>query len=133
MKAELWQRDFQPELPLRTIGSLLEWAGRHIVLLKAKDFAPEVPTSFSFILRSIASAPGWLLRRLAGCDKPLFQIDRPEGNKAQNPTSSLKVLSLNSACLPSWITVTFNNLRPTPVRAQEIAHTILQHADEYDV
>lgn len=138
--SELLQKDCKPEIPYRPIGQALEWAGRKIVLLEKTDFATTKPTTFSqkasFVIRSILSLPGAFMRLLAGLDKPLFQIDSPKHSQPIKQASSkaeFSVLTLNAACLPSWITVNFNQLRPTETRAQEIADTIIKNSEQFDV
>lgn len=138
LSSELFQNDWMPKVRYRTIGDRLEWVGRHLVLLQQSDFAPELSRTKTQTLlhcfKVACSVPGLVLRLLASCDKPLFQMTQTSDTPLQPlDPAELKVLTLNAACLPSWITVNFNHLRPTEIRAKEIADAIRQKIDQYDV
>lgn len=133
MSIHLFAADSSLELPYRAFGETLEWLGRKMVLVTSKELKES--KSYSFYFRALLSTPGAFLRLLASLDKLYLQVDRPQVNASvsDNNLRELKVITLNAACLPSWITQNFNSLRSTEVRAQEIADYLSLHHDEYDV
>lgn len=134
----LLQRDWSPEVPYRPLGNAAERFGRFIVFTEERDFSSDSQMGrmgkAGSALRKLFSLPGATLRALASIDKSYYTIENSEPTFYIPKTpKEISVLTLNAACLPSWITVKYNNLRPTEERAKEIADYIFSQADLYDV
>ena len=132
---ELLQHEWHPETRYRPIGQALETLGKSCVFTHESDATKPntLRNKVSFLFRSLASLPGAALRALASLDKSYFTLETPATKPQLSKPDELQVLTLNAACLPSWITTTYNHLRSTEERAQEIADYIATHQDNYDV
>ncbi len=133
---ELFQRDWQPQIPYRPIGNMVDAVGKRLVFLHSNDFtmAYESPVQkIARVMLGVVSCVGFCMRALASFDKLYFEIEKPNERSGVEVKETLNVLTLNAACLPSWITTRFNDLRPTEERAKEIADSIYKNSDKYDV